>query len=137
MTKEQHQQRRPEDEKNLLEWIVFAASLLLIMGILSYLVYQVAIHEDGSPDLAITYVHDPAPHAPHRYFLRIKNDGQETAEEVQVEMVLERGGEEMETAALTLPYLPKQSVREGWLVFSKDPATADTLYARVISYKKP
>ena len=137
MTEEKNHEGHTEDKKNLLEWMVFAVSLLMVFGILGYLVYQVAVYEEGSPDLHITYVHDPAPHAPHRYFLRIKNDGQETAEEVQVEMVLERGGEEMETAALTLPYLPKQSVREGWLVFSKDPATADTLYARVISYKKP
>src|SRR5690606_38576706 len=137
MTEEKKHEGRPEDQKNLLEWMVFAVSLLMVIGILGYLVYQVAVYEEGSPDLHFTYVHGPAPHAPHRYFLRIKNDGQETAEEGQVEMVLERGGEEMETAALTLPYLPKQSVREGWLVFSKDPATADTLYARVISYKKP
>ena len=137
MTEEKKQERHPEDEKNLLEWMVFAVSLLIVVGILGYLVYQVAVHEEGSPDLAITYVHDPSPHAPHRYFLRIRNDGQETAEEVQVEMVLEQGGEELETAALTLPYLPKQSAREGWLVFSKDPAEADTVYARVISYKKP
>lgn len=137
MTKEQKDERRPEDEKNLLEWIVFAVSLLMVLGILGYLVYQVAIHEEGSPDLAINYVHDPAPHAPHRYFLRINNEGQETAEEVQVEMVLERDGEELETAALTLPYLPKQSAREGWVIFSKDPNEADTLYARVVGYKRP
>ena len=137
MTKEKNHERHPEDEKNLLEWIVFAGSLLMVLGILGYLVYQVAVYEEGSPDLAITYVHDPAPHAPHRYFLRIKNEGQETAEEVQVEMVLERDGEELEVSALTLPYLPKQSAREGWAVFSKSPSETDTLYARVVSYKRP
>lgn len=137
MTEEKKHERHPEDEKNLLEWMVFAVSLLMVVGILGYLVYQVAVYEEGSPDLAITYVHDPAPHAPYRYFLRIKNDGQETAEEVQIEMVLERDGEELEVSALTLPYLPKESAREGWVVFSKDPAAADTVYARVISYKKP
>lgn len=137
MTNEQKSERRPEDEKNLLEWIVFSMSLLLITSILGYLVYQVAIHEEGSPDLGITYVQDPSPHAPYRYFLRIKNDGRETAEEVQVEMVLEREGEELEVAALSLPYLPKLSAREGWVVFSKNPSEADTLYARVVSYKRP
>ena len=137
MTEEQNRQRHPEDEKNILEWTVFSLSLMLILGILGYLVYQVSVHEPGSPDLGLTYVHDPSPHAPHRYLLRITNDGRETAEEIQVEMVLEQDGEELETVALTLPYLPKQSAREGWVVFSKDPAEADTLYARVVSYKKP
>lgn len=137
MTEEKKRQRHPQDEKNLLEWAVFTVSLLMIVGILGYLIYQVAIHEDGSPDLIVTYRPDPTPHAPHRYFLSIKNDGQETAEEVQVEMVLERDGEPLEVSALTLPYLPKESGRDGWIVFSKDPAAADTVYARVISYKKP
>jgi len=137
MTEEQHQERHPEDEKNLLEWMVFALSLLMVLGILGYLVYQVAVYEEGSPDLAITYVQDPAEHAPHRYLLRIKNDGQETAEEVKVEMVLQRAGEELERAELSLPYLPKQSAREGWVIFTQDPAVADTLYARVVSYKRP
>jgi uncharacterized protein (TIGR02588 family) len=137
MKEEQNKERHPEDEKNVLEWIVFSLSLLFILGILGYLVYQASTYEAGSPDLRITYVHDPSPNSPHRYFLRISNDGRETAEEVQVEMVLEQDGEVLEAAAMTLPYLPKQSAREGWLVFSKDPAGADTLYARVVGYKKP
>jgi len=125
------------DEKNLLEWTVFFLSLLLITGILGYLVYQTVIYQPGSPDLDITYVHDPSPHAPYRYFIRVKNHGNETAEEVQVEMVLEQDGKEIEVATMAIPYSPKQSVREGWVLFSKDPAAADTIYARVVSYKKP
>ena len=131
------QKHHTGDEKNLLEWTVFFLSLLLITGILGYLVYQTAIYQPGSPDLDITYVHDPSPHAPYRYFMRIKNHGNETAEEVQVEMVLEQDGKEIEVATMAIPYSPKQSVREGWVLFSKDPAAADTLYARVVSYKKP
>lgn len=136
MTEEQNE-GHPEDEKNILEWAVFSFSLLLIIGILGYLVYHASIYKPGSPDLHITYVHDPSPHAPYRYFLRISNDGAETAEEVQVEMVLEQEGEELEVAALSLSYLPKQSAREGWVNFSRNPSEADTLYARVVSYKKP
>ncbi|HLT09167.1 MAG TPA: hypothetical protein VK014_16680 [Cyclobacteriaceae bacterium] len=137
MANEKKTARSPQDEKNLLEWIVFSLSLLMIVSILGYLIYHASIYEPGSPDLNITYVHDPSEHAPHRYFLRIKNDGLETAEEVQIEMVLEQEGGVLEVAAMSLPYLPKLSAREGWVVFSKDPAMADTLYARVVSYKKP
>lgn len=137
MTKEQNQERHPEDEKNLLEWTVFFISLLLIVGILGYLVYQASVFEEGSPDLQVNFVHDPSSHSPYRYLLKIENDGQETAEEVQIEMVLERGGEELEAAALTLPYVPKQSAREGWVVLSKNPLEADTLYVRVVGYKRP
>jgi len=137
MTDNEKEHVYKEDEKNLLEWTVFSVSVLLILGILGYLIYQTVVYQPGSPDLDVTYVNDPSPHAPYRYFIRIKNDGQETAEEVQIEMVLELDGEEMEVAMLTIPYSPKQSTREGWVIFSKDPSEADTLYARVVSYKKP
>src|SRR5690554_1177888 len=116
---EKKELHKKEDEKNMLEWAVFSFSLLLILGILGYLINQTATYKPGSPDLDITYVKDPSPHAPYRYFIRIKNDGQETAEEVQIDMVLELDGEELEVASLTIPYSPKESVREGWVVFSK------------------
>src|SRR5690606_1885901 len=96
-----------------------------------------SIYEPGSPDLNITYVHDPSEHAPHRYFLSIKNDSLETAEEDQIEMVLEQEWGVSEVAGMFMPYVPKLSHREGWVVVSKDHAMADTLYARVVSYKKP
>jgi uncharacterized protein (TIGR02588 family) len=141
MKKEEEEEKKqgnhPEDDKNILEWIVFSLSLVLITAILGYLVYQTATYQSGSPDLGVSYVHDPSPHAPYRYFIRIRNDGQETAEEVQIELVLEKDGAELESAAMSIPYSPKKSTREGWVNFSKNPSDADTLYARVVSYKRP
>src|SRR5690606_33316557 len=127
----------PEDEKNTLEWVVFASSILMVLGILGYLIYQTIKYEPGSPDLVIMYEEDPSPNAPYRYHLTVKNKGQETAEEVQVEFVLEKDGEAIESATMQIPFAPKSSQREGWVNFSKDPADADTLYARVVSFKKP
>lgn len=138
MDKEQQNKTHgPEDEKNILEWSVFGFSLLLILGILIYLIFQTVVYKAGSPDLHITFVHDPSPHAPYRYFLQIRNDGKETAEEVVVDLVLEQNGEQLEVASLSIPYSPKQSVREGWVNFSNNPSKSDTVYARVVSYKKP
>jgi len=137
MTKHQQSPEHPEDEKNSLEWVVFGLSLLMVFGILGYLIYQAIHYEPGSPDLVIQYQKDPSPHAPYRYHLTIKNNGQETAEEVQVEIVLEKDGEILESALMQIPYAPIASQREGWVNFSKNPADADTLYARVVSFKKP
>ncbi len=69
--------------------------------------------------------------------MTVKNNGQVTAEEVHIELVLEKDGQELELATIHLPYAPKESTREGWINFSKNPTEADTLYARVVSYKKP
>ena len=137
MTGEKKEKEHPEDKKNILEWIIFSLSLLLICGIFGYLIYQSVIYEPGSPDLVVTFKSDPSPNSPYRYHLSVENKGQETAEEVNIELVLEKDGQELEMATLQIPYAPKKSIREGWLNFSKNPATADTLYSRVVSYKKP
>src|SRR5690554_1916976 len=137
MKEEKKQGNHPEDDKNILEWVVFSFSVILIMTILGYLIYKTVIHQPGSPDLGVSFVHDPSPQAPYRYFISVRNDGQETAEEVQIELVSEKDGAEVESAAMSIPYSPKKSTREGWVNFSKNPAFADTLYARVVSYKKP
>jgi uncharacterized protein (TIGR02588 family) len=43
----------------------------------------------------------------------------------------------IEKAELQLPFVPTSSKREGWVIFSKDPAKADTVIGRVVSFKKP
>jgi uncharacterized protein (TIGR02588 family) len=137
MAKEKKENEHPEDKKNVLEWIVFSLSLLLISGIFGYLIYQSVIYEPGSPDLVVTFKSDPSPNNPYRFHVSVENKGQETAEEVNIELVLEKDGQELEMATLQIPYAPKESKREGWMVFSKNPEMADTLYSRVVSYKKP
>lgn len=134
---EENKDSRPEDDKNLLEWTVFSLSVVLIAVILGYLIYQTVTHRPGSPDLGVTYVPDPSPHAPNRYYMRITNDGQEAAEEVQIELILEKDGEQLESATMSIPYSPKRSAREGWVNFTRSPSEADTVYARVVSYKRP
>jgi len=125
------------DDKNALEWTVFAMSLVLVLSILAYLSYQVYTDKPGTPDLVVEYYHDPSKHAPQRYRLVVHNRGEETAEEVLVELALERGGEELETAELSIVFSPKESKREGWVSFREEIRQGDTLVARVMSYKKP
>ena len=126
-----------EDQKNVLEWIVFTLSLTLVLALFGYLIHQTIRYEPGSPDLEVTYKPEPSLNAPYRYHLTIKNNGQETAQEVQVELILEKDGKQLEMATITLPFAPKESRREGWVNFSKNPVEADTVYSRVVSYKKP
>lgn len=124
-------------DKNALEWSVFAFSLLLVLAIIGYLSYKTITHEISPPDLVLEYTPDPSEHAPYRYHVIILNAGGETAEEVNIELSLEKGGEELEAAELQVPFSPKGSRREGWVNFKTDPAEADTIIARVMSYKRP
>ena len=137
MDKTKRKHREGDDSKNPLEWAVFAVSLLLILAILGYLGYQAMHYQPSSPDIKVSYRPDPSVQAPHRYHIAIVNLGGETAEEVVVELALQQKGEELETAELQIPFAPRDSEREGWVTFKADPATVDSVAARVVSYKKP
>ena len=137
MSKNDDRRQKHQDKKNILEWAVFYSSLSLIIAILGYLVYQTLNVTPGSPDLVVIYVAHPSPNAPYRYHLTIQNEGHETAEEVSIEMVLQRNGTPLETGTMQLAYVPKESKREGWINFSEDPNEADSIYVRVVSYKRP
>ncbi|MEJ8803841.1 hypothetical protein [Pontibacter sp. H249] len=126
-----------KDKKNWLEWAVFGISLTLVLALLGYLVYHVFTDNPSSPDLQVEAVADPSELSPFRYHITIYNRGGTTAEEVLVELALEKDGAAIETADLHLPFAPQESKREAWVSFSKDPSQADTLVSRVVSYKKP
>lgn len=116
---------------------MFVVSLLLVLSILAYLSYQTYIDVPSTPDLVVRYYPDPTDNAPQRYRVEVYNEGGETAEEVQIELTLEKGGEVLESAQLNIAFAPKNSMREGWVNFKEDPMQADTLAARVMSYKRP
>lgn len=126
-----------KDKKNWLEWTVFAVGLGLTLVILGYLVYKATTHNAGPPELYVEYFAEPGRYEPHRYHVILHNEGNETAESVTVEISLEKGGEELEKAELDVDYCPKESTREGWVSFNTNPAEADTVKARVVSYEKP
>lgn len=125
------------DRKNGLEWTVFTLSLLLVLAILGYLGYQVYTQKEETPDIIADTRHDPSDHNPYRYHVTVHNRGGQTAETVVIEVTVKKGGQDVEKAELELPFVPKESKREGWVNFTEDPGLSDTLEAHVLSYKKP
>lgn len=126
-----------DDNKNILEWTVFAISLFLVTAILGYLGYQVYIEKEETPDVFAEVRHDPSDHNPYRYLVSVHNVGGQTAETVTIEVTMRRSEEDVEKAELQIAFVPKESKREGWVNFSKNPALADTVEAHVRSFKKP
>jgi len=123
-------------EKNWLEWSVFAVSLLLVVAVVAYLAYDAVSSAERPPDLAVQ-LGAPEQHADHFAVpITVTNAGDQTAEGVVVEVVVERGGEQ-EQAQLEIAYVPRQSQREGWVTFEQNPQTADSMTARAIGYEQP
>ena len=124
-------------DKNWLEWTVFGLSFLLIGAALAFLVYLWIVHTPAPPDLQASV--SPAElHADYYAVpVSVENQGGASAEEVRVEVVLEMGGQEVEKGELQFDYCPKQSTRHGWVGFQHNPAQADTVRVRVVSYLEP
>lgn len=137
MGTERQQEKHNDDKKNWLEWLVFGVSLVMLLAILGYLIYQTAKYSYKDPEVYAKGVPDPSEMAPNRYKVTVYNKGGTTAEQVIVEFTLYSQGQEPEVSELTIPFSPKESEREGWVIFRNSPESADSVVARIVSYKKP
>ena len=123
-------------KKNWLEWAVFAVSLVLVLGTLSYLVYSGATGGKAPASIEVR-LGEPERRAGHFAVpVTVKNNGDQTAEGVHVRVALEQGGREQEYGELVIAFLPRKAEREGWVTFEHDPRAGD-LKARVLGYEKP
>ena len=118
------------EEKSWLEWLVFGVSCLFILALLGYLVHDARTDQGRSPDLRIS-LGEPTPSA-HGYLVpvRVANNGDETAQAVELEISTQGG--QPEQATLTYDFLASGEVREGWVGFSRAP---QSLTARVVGYR--
>lgn len=124
-------------QKNWVEWLVFGIGLLLVLSTLSYLAYDALTITDAPPSIEVR-TGQPL-ERPHNFIIPVSltNHGDQTAEGVLVEVVLESGGQEKERGEFTVAFLPRRSTREGWVAFQTDPRTVEQTKARVLGYEKP
>lgn len=118
-----------------MEYIVFYSSLVLVIGLLAYLSYFALTVESDDPQLEITYKLKPQAESPYLYEILVKNISNATAEDVIIELVQEKDSHILEKAQLKIMFVSGESTDGGWVNFAKNPFLADTVYARVVSYK--
>lgn len=125
-------------QKNWLEWVVFAISLVLVITTLSYLVYDGATFSETPPNIELE-LNKAQTQATDRFIIPVTaiNRGETTAEGVQIEVTLNSGGKEQENAQFEIAFLPRHSKREGWVTFTTDPRTVEKIEARVLGLEKP
>ena len=124
-------------EKNWLEWLVFAASLILVLSTLGYLVYDTATFGEAPP--SIEFQLGQPQQRSNRFVVPVSvtNRGDETAQGVHIEVTLESGGQEQENADFEIAFLPRHSTRKGWVTFKTDPRSVEQMQARVLGFEKP
>lgn len=108
-------------QKNALEWVVFAASAILVAAVAAVLIVSGARSAHTPPSLVIEHGTAEANGDAFRIPIRVRNTGDETAEHARIEVELTRAGEVVERAELTFAFIPKRSAREGWIELHRDP----------------
>ena len=121
---------------NWLEWIVVAASAVLVLGSAAVLGWELATAQPGLPVIAVA-AGAPLPlGGGWAVPVTATNRSDETAENVVIEVEL-GDGEDAPRAELQIPYLPKGSERSGWVTFADAPGAGREPRARVVGYGKP
>jgi uncharacterized protein (TIGR02588 family) len=123
-------------DKNPLEWAVFAVSLAAILATLGFLVWDASTANGSSPDLRVELGAPESGAGGFRVPVTVRNQGDETAEGVQVEVTLELPGAPPEKAGIEMAFVPRRSQREGWVTFRSDPRQG-RLSGRALGYEKP
>jgi uncharacterized protein (TIGR02588 family) len=110
-------------QKNALEWIVFAVSALLILGVLAALIHATRDSHHAPPDLIIATGEGVQKNGVFQLPVTITNRGDQTAEDAQVEILLLEGNVEVERAELEVSFVPSGSTRTGFVSFRRNPAS--------------
>ncbi len=120
--------------KNALEWTVFAVSAALVLALVAVLGWN-ATESDGPPRLVVV-VGTAAPREGGGVAVpvTVRNDGPETAAEVEVE-VMEDGGDAAMRARIRFDYVPRHSERRGMAVFEAPPR--GRVSGRVVAFTEP
>jgi uncharacterized protein (TIGR02588 family) len=123
-------------KKNWLEWVVFAFGLILVSVTLGYLIYAGSTMGHEPPTIEVRLGTAEKQQFSFLVPVTVINHGDETAEGVRIEVLIENSGVLKERAELDVAFLPRYATREGWVTFEQDPG-ANQLKARVLGYQKP
>ena len=130
------------DGERRISWLELATSalgLLMTLGMLAFIGWD-ALSGGGNPPPVIVVSRGdltPAPSA-GLYILQFEavNRSPRTAERVEIEGVLRRGGETVETSRAVLDFVPGGSTRHGGLFFKSDPGAGE-VELRALGYSEP
>ena len=124
---------KPKPEgKNWLEWTIFGMSSVLVLTTLGFLLWQTLTTQSRPALLEATLGEPVKNRAGIRVPVTVRNRGDETAENVDVEVTAPGD----ETGSFTLAFVPRGAERHGWVVFEK-PFRRNQLDAQIKGYEQP
>lgn len=118
------------------EWVIAGAGLILVLASVGTVFYRAVAEDPTPPNFAFRV--DSIEQTSGGYLVKfsVTNSGNETAAALTVEGTLKDGEESEETSTAAFAYAPANSVRQGGLLFTKNPNNF-TLQIRPLGYELP
>lgn len=123
-------------KKNAVEWSVFVVSLILVGATVALLIADAFRGRTEPPDVKVQFGTPIQRSSGWAVPMVIRNEGDETGENVHVEVALQRDGRDVEVAEVTIAFLPRKSRREAWALFREDPR-GYSVVARAVGFERP
>jgi uncharacterized protein (TIGR02588 family) len=142
MTEDQDSENNAPDaqtppKRNPAEWLTFGIASSILGGIIGLVIY-LGINDKHQPPLISITQKDVIAKGNGQYYVpfEIVNQGDETAESVQILAELKTGEQTEETGEQHIDFLSSGETEEGAFIFTQDPSKGK-LKIRVGSYKSP
>jgi len=132
----QDQKKARHKEVPLWEWIIAGLGLILVIGSISVTFYRANTEKSTPPIISISL--DSISQTEYGFLVQfsVKNTGNQTAADLNIEGVLKNGEEIEETSTMSFTYAPANSNRQGGLFFTKNPNELE-LQIRALGYSVP
>ncbi|MBW4602302.1 MAG: TIGR02588 family protein [Calothrix sp. FI2-JRJ7] len=124
-------------KRTIAEWITFGAATCILSGIVGLVIYTGLTDKQQAPILSVQ-TKEAIRQANGKYQVpfEITNDGDKTAESVQILAELKVNNEVEQTGEQQIDFLSSKEKEEGAFIFDTDPNNGE-LKIRVASYKLP
>jgi uncharacterized protein (TIGR02588 family) len=131
--------REPESTgRTVAEWTTLGVSVAILAALFAAITWLWLEGDSEPTTVEVTPVLDAVRQEGDAWYLPVEvtNHGDNTAEDVIVEVQLASGGAEPETAEITFTFLANEETVRGTVVFTSDPTSGD-LTVRPVSFKEP
>lgn len=118
------------------QWLAAVLGIVLIVGCLSFLIWEGLGRDDAPPDITLTTIGMVPQRDRWLVTIRAVNHAGSTAARLGAVGELREGGQVVETSETTFDYVPAHSEREAGLFFTRDPAKFE-LRLRAVGYEQP
>lgn len=125
-----------QNKHNTLERATFLFGVITVVALLAYLAFSYQQNDDTPPQIDIVTQVESRGQL-YSYKIMVTNTGEETAENARLVFALYQNGQEVESAAVELTYIPVNSHKTAWITFYRQPKPNDSLVVRSASFVKP